>query len=139
MLRSLLNVGHDTTIKYGESGAGVYPNLFDACPPFQIDGNFGATAGYCEMLVQSHAGRIHLLPALPKAWPTGKVTGLCARGGFEVDMSWNDGSLTKAVIHSKSGLPCRVVCGDKSWELNTTAGKSYPLKLAEKVSPRSVK
>ena len=139
MLRSLLNVVRGTETIYGESGAGVYPNLFDSHPPFQIDGNFGATAGYCEMLVQSHAGRIHLLPALPKAWPSGKVTGLCARGGFEVDMSWNDGHLNQAVIHSKSGLPCKVVCGDQTWEFNTTAGKSYPLTLASKVNPRSVR
>jgi alpha-L-fucosidase 2 len=91
------------------------------------------------MLAQSHTGTIHLLPALPKTWPTGKVSGLCARGGFEVDMSWEDGCLTKAVIHSKSGLPCRVVCGDDSWELNTTAGKSYPLTLAQRVRPGSGK
>ena len=116
----------------GESAAEEEQNLLDSHPPFQIDGNFGATAGYCEMLVHSHTGWIHLLPALPKAWPTGKVTGLCARGGFEVEMSWEAGSLTKAVIHSKSGLPCRVVYGDKSWEFHTQAGKSYPLKLAEK-------
>jgi alpha-L-fucosidase 2 len=139
MLRSLLNVVRDTETIYGESGGGVYPNLFDSHPPFQIDGNFGATAGVCEMLLQSHTGRIHLLPALPKAWPSGQVSGLCARGGFEVDMSWDDGRLTKAVIHSKSGLPCRVVCGDNTWELNTTAGKSYPLTLAQRVCPRSVK
>jgi len=91
------------------------------------------------MLVQSHTGRIHLLPALPKAWPTGEVTGLCARGGFEVDMSWESGRLTQAVIYSKSGPPCEVVCGDKSWEFNTKAGKSYPLALAQKVNPRSVR
>jgi alpha-L-fucosidase 2 len=139
MLRSLLNVVRETKTIYGESGAGVYQNLFDSHPPFQIDGNFGATAGYCEMLVQSHTGRIHLLPALPKAWRTGKATGLCARGGFEVEMSWADGRLTQAVIHSKSGLPCRVVCGDKIWEFNTTAGKSYPLALAQEVDPRSVR
>jgi alpha-L-fucosidase 2 len=139
MLRSLLNVVHGTEVIYGESGGGVYPNLFDSHPPFQIDGNFGATAGFCEMLVQSHASRIHLLPALPKAWPTGKVTGLCARGGFEVEMSWDDGRLAQAVIHSESGLPCKVVCGDKSWEFNTKAGKSYPLALATKVNPRSVR
>jgi alpha-L-fucosidase 2 len=91
------------------------------------------------MLVQSHTGRIHLLPALPKAWPSGKVTGLCARGGFEVEMSWEDGRLTRAVIHSKSGLPCKVLCGNQSWEFNTTPGKSYPLTLAQKVDPRSVR
>ena len=139
MLRSLLNVVRETKTIYGESGGGVYQNLFDSHPPFQIDGNFGATAGFCEMLVQSHTGAIQLLPALPKAWPGGKVTGLCARGGFELEMNWDDGHLTKAVIHSKSGLPCRVVCGNKIWEFNTTAGKSYPLTLADKVSPRSVK
>ncbi|MHB8957318.1 MAG: glycoside hydrolase family 95 protein [Pirellulaceae bacterium] len=132
MLRKLLTVVRETQTIYGESGAGVYPNLFDSHPPFQIDGNFGATAGFCEMLVQSHTGQIHLLPALPTAWPTGKVSGHRARGGFEVDMSWNDGHLTQAVIHSKSGLPCKVACGDQTWEFNTTAGKSYPLTLADR-------
>jgi alpha-L-fucosidase 2 len=132
MLRSLLNVVRETKTIYGESGGGVYPNLLDSHPPFQIDGNFGAAAGFCEMLVQSHAGRIHLLPALPKAWPAGKVAGLRARGGFVVDMSWADGRLTEAVIHSKSGQSCRVVCGDRSWDLDTAAGKSYPLKLPER-------
>jgi len=139
LLRSLLNVVRETKTIYGESGAGIYPNLFDSHPPFQIDGNFGATAGCCEMLLQSHTGWIHLLPALPKAWPTGKVSGLCARGGFEVDMSWEDGQLIKAVIHSKAGLPCQVVCGDKTWGLNTKVGKSYPLALAQRVSPRSIR
>ncbi|MEK6702302.1 MAG: glycoside hydrolase family 95 protein [Planctomycetota bacterium] len=139
MLQSLLTVVRETKTIYGESGAGVYPNLLDSHPPFQIDGNFGATAGVCEMLLQSHTGRIHLLPALPKAWPIGKVSGLCARGGFEVDMNWENGRLTKAVIHSKSGLPCRVVCGDQTWELNTEPGKSYPLTIAKSVDPRSVR
>ncbi len=139
MLRSLLNVVRETKTIYGASGAGVYPNLLDSHPPFQIDGNFGATAGICEMLLQSHADRIHLLPALPKAWPTGRVSGLCARGGFEVDMSWKDGRLTEAVIRSKSGLPCRVVCGDKAWEFSTAPGGSYPLALAAGVDPHSVK
>ena len=139
MLRSLLTVVRETKTIYGESGAGVYPNLLDSHPPFQIDGNFGATAGFCEMLVQSHSGRVQLLPALPKAWPTGKVSGLRARGGFEVDLSWKDGRLTQAAIHSKSGLPCRVVCGGKTWEFNTEAGKSYPLTLTEEVDPRSAR
>ncbi len=131
LLRSLLTLSSETRIFYGERGGGVYSNMLDACPPFQIDGNLGATAGYCEMLVQSHASEIQLLPALPQAWSTGSVNGLCARGGFEVDMSWKDGRLTRAVIHSKSGLPCRVVYGDKTWELETTAGKPYQLEVGE--------
>jgi alpha-L-fucosidase 2 len=108
------------------------PNMFDLCGPFQIDGNFGACAGVAEMLLQSHlrvpntaTQQIDLVPALPKAWPSGSVTGLCARGGFEVDMTWADGKLTKATIHSKLGNPCRVRVGDKSIDLKTEKGKAY--------------
>ena len=111
------------------------PNLFDLCGPFQIDGNFGATAGVAEMLLQSHQAEnrgeqserriLDLLPALPKAWPTGSLKGLCARGGFEVDLAWEDGALTKAIIHSKLGLPCKLRSGGQVLDLQTKPGGQY--------------
>ena len=87
---------------FGESG-GTYPNMFDAHPPFQIDGNFGFTAGVVEMLAQSHDGSIFLLPALPQAWPDGEVSGPVMRGGFVLDMRWQKGQVSYLKIHSRLG------------------------------------
>ena len=143
LIKDQLTLTADTFLIFGtvKQRGGTYPNMFDAHPPFQIDGNFGCTAGIAEMLMQSYDGYIHLLPALPSAWKDGSIKGLVARGGFVIDMDWKEGKLTKAVIHSKNGGMCRIKYNNtlKSkglkktkeaniYSLNTKAGKDYILK-----------
>lgn len=108
LYKNLLRLTKEYSKEVYSGGGGVYPNLFDAHPPFQIDGNFGATAGVAEMLVQSHLTEIQLLPALPAAWKEGHVKGLIARGNFEIEMWWKEGKLQKAIVISKKGGECRL-------------------------------
>jgi alpha-L-fucosidase 2 len=126
--------------------AGLFPNLFDAHPPFQIDGNFGATAGIAEMLLQSHdpyatptslspvqtgeAAFLHLLPALPAALANGKVNGLRARGGFTLGIEWRDGKLVNASIAASRTMPMKLRYGGKEIDLRVEAGKQYTVDAA---------
>ena len=104
-------------------GGGTYPNLFDAHPPFQIDGNFGGAAAVAEMLVQSDENEIRLLPALPDAWESGLVKGICARGGFEIDMNWNNKKLEKVIVFSQKGGKTTLINGDKKQTVSLKKGQ----------------
>lgn len=110
----------------------VLPNLFDLCGPYQADGNYGATGGIAETLLQSHTKHeglyvIELLPALPKAWPTGSVNGLRARGGFEVDIQWSNGQLTKATIHRIGDQPILLRTPRGIEQINCNKGQAISL------------
>ena len=106
-------------------GAGSYHNLFDAHPPFQIDGNFGGAAGIGEMLVQSHTNFIDLLPALPSALPNGEIKGICARGGFQLNIKWKEGILQSVDVTSLAGKDCLLRYMDKTISFQTEKGKTY--------------
>ncbi|HNX80211.1 MAG TPA: glycoside hydrolase family 95 protein, partial [Prolixibacteraceae bacterium] len=110
-----------------DTRGGSYPNLFDAHPPFQIDGNFGGGAGIAEMLMQSHQGYIHLLPALPAAWKEGHVHGLRARGGFLIDMFWKNGKVTWLKVTSQAGQPVRISVNGYRVEQQLKKGEHFIL------------
>jgi len=127
VIMDLLYPVHENPDGSTSGPGGVYPNLFDAHPPFQIDGNFGATSGICEMLVQSHTGEIHLLPALPEAWSEGSVKGLRTRGGFDLDLSWKEGHLEKVTLTSADGGMARLRLGEGVLNVTLLPGKSSTL------------
>ena len=124
LIKMLFRVKEEDNVNWG---GGSYINLFDAHPPFQIDGNFGAAAGIVELLIQSHQGFIDLLPALPSALPNGYIKGVCARGGFEIDMEWKDCEMKQLRILSKAGHLCKLRYNDKMVSFETEKGEDYYL------------
>jgi len=150
MLKQAQNLTSTTTLSMADKDGGMYENLFCAHPPFQIDGNFGATAGIAEMLLQNTSRGIQLLPALPKAWAKGSLRGLRAMNGFSIDAEWSDGKLQTLTICSDKGMPCRLYMpaakpvlvidsngksielldnNDDSYTFNTSKGKSYTVRF----------
>ncbi|MDA3893091.1 MAG: glycoside hydrolase family 95 protein [Salinivirgaceae bacterium] len=128
MYRELLNYVEPDAIRPKDSWrGGTYPNLFDAHPPFQIDGNFGGAAAVVEMLLQSTENEIYLLPALPDNWNTGEVQGICARGGFVIDMKWKNGKLKTVKVTSKAGSPCKINYGGKTMDVVLKSGETKEL------------
>jgi len=111
---------------------GTYPNLFDAHPPFQIDGNFGGTAGVCEMLIQSDmfTNTIELLPALPDAWPSGSISGVKARGGYTLDFTWKNKQITKVSIFGVANGNVNLICNGKTKQVKLKAGKKKTIKMS---------
>jgi alpha-L-fucosidase 2 len=122
LIKLLFRVKDEANVNWS---GGSYINLFDSHPPFQIDGNFGAPAGIVELLVQSHQGFIDILPALPAALPNGHIKGVCARGGFELDLEWKAGKLTGLSVLSKAGAVCKIRIQGKPTEFPTGKGKLY--------------